>query len=312
MIYNLSFQFRQTKLWKKLNTDDVFAVQTPHGVVLCHVSGRSGEEISLVCGESKLTFVEKGDLTPTEMSAVKRSARQNKLKLKDNELYPRFSLLSEEAQEDFMVVLEAAIFLTGLLSKSNKAHIFADGTPLFVKTEQGFDLTTASTVLSESAIEPAVDASPPGTDVLEITDDVLLSQPVPISTLRIMRLKKFPKKPTLEYDIIKMPRAVYTDDGDAVTPEVFFPVDKETGISLGVWYYKQKEPYDPNEMLVDLVDLLIRRGYYPKKIEVRAEAVYRLLDRFCKDAGITLKRTKTLPEVDAAKERMSKRICEEA
>ena len=51
--------------------------------------------------------------------------------------------------------------------------------------------------------------------------------------------------------------------------------------------------------------MLLDNRYCPKKIEVRTEEVYLLLEQFCKDVGITMKQVKHLPAVDAVVEMFS-------
>lgn len=52
-LYDLAYQFRNAKLWNKIREDEVFAVDSPEGILYCHVMGRGGEHraLSVYIGE---------------------------------------------------------------------------------------------------------------------------------------------------------------------------------------------------------------------------------------------------------------------
>ena len=101
----------------------------------------------------------------------------------------------------------------------------------------------------------------------------------------------------MQCDIIHLERTLLSDDGELFQPVICFPVDKDTRKPLSVWYFTE-DPYDPDKMLLKLLDVMIDSGYYPKKIEIRTDEVDALLRGFCQKANIQLRRIKTLPELD--------------
>ena len=52
-LYDLAYQFRNAKIWTKLRENEVFAVDSPEGILYCHVMGRGGEHraLSVYIGE---------------------------------------------------------------------------------------------------------------------------------------------------------------------------------------------------------------------------------------------------------------------
>ena len=135
-----------------------------------------------------------------------------------------------------------------------------------------------------------------------IEDDiVVLPDPDDVPDQIIRKLRSFPRKRVLQFDIIWLQSDI-PDDAIPQRTAVIFPVDKETGSFLDVWY-NAESPIDPNELLKPLIHVLLKFHYYPKKIEVRTADVEALLRNFCQKANIQLRRIKTLPELDRVYEK---------
>ena len=295
--YQLAFQFRQSRLWRKLQPDDIFAVRLSDEVIVpCHVEGRNGEDIALVINDARLDFVAKEELTSDELASIKRCARKYKIKLKDSDLYPQFISKTPDFWTD---ILEATLYLSSCLSKKNKTQVgfgSKDILPLLERECGTFSIGTIS--LADLDRSLVTQETAPNVTAPASSDNIPdFQEPEEVPNRVIQKLKKFRRKRVLQCDIIRLERTIEADDGALIHPALCFPVDKETQKCLSVWYFTE-DPYDPAKMLKQLIDVLIQSNYYPKKIEIRTEEAEALLRSFCQKANIQLRRIKTLPELD--------------
>ena len=301
-LYDLSFSFRQSRLWKRVFSDELFAVQLASGTIgYCYITGRAEDDVSLVLMMGSkgldayregiadqsdcvlLLFGEKDSLSSEELRAVKNYARKNKVKLRNDDLYPKYirfrphrptSQCTENDQADLCIALQAALELDRLIAAGKRDVISSSDTiPLFKPGSDEIDRIALPTPGEHTWPEPS-----------------------DVSQLTLMNLKKIRRKGTLQCELVFLPYYLAGDDG-SFQPTVFFSIDKETSATLPLWYFKEAG-YDSDRMLAEFIRRLLESRYHPKKIEYRTGETEALLRKFCVAAGIVLRRVKGLPELD--------------
>lgn len=330
-----AFAFRATKPWEELTDSDIFAVRLSTGETgYCSVMGNAGEHHSLgfYIGEKGFSaylntlslsevdflatqsivqsfdcincdFMNADTIEPETKQAVRAYADKHGVKVPRPFGWPDFTRFTPHRmqwyiteEQDGILITEALQAATFLIKRLKEENCFE---------EMGFDPKGGYPTNKGGKSVPLVIPNADGSYVLGTTKLPALAKEVylkPSFTNDILshKIKNLPAHGTLQCRLIDSPAPI--EEGNDKAP--YFPtmilcLDTESGTIFPTPFSKPSE--NSQQVLSDLANIL-HSNYkaHPVEIRVSDEKTEHLLHDFCKKCHISLRKEKTLPELDEA------------
>lgn len=337
-LYDLAFQYKKTKLWKKLYDSNIFVVRLENGENgYCCVMGRSGEfnalavyvgerafavyqylmasddESSVVglmqtCLQCQLTNRE--DLTPEQEAEVRAYAKANGIRFAGANAFPAFVKATPyhipwptmDAQDEHCMeeALRAALYVAARLEK---------GTTL---AQMGFCTHGMTSEMPLPLLTPAED----GAYTLSMMPQPVMEDhlpPIPhpawndeVTARRIKTLRRSGSE--WQTALLILPEPIQEAPEKApVFPHVLLAVEANDGMIVSSEVETAFEEH-PEHCAQNLAAVMQKRGERPTCIKTANQLTYSLLESFCKAVGIRLTVQESLPELLEAAEAMMERF----
>ena len=328
-LFEKAFLYKKTKLWKKLESDELFAVRFSDGQTgYVSIMGQAGDHCAVG------VFPGKGGL---------KSFRDISFNFGIvSDYYEEKEMFS--AQNCLQVVFDNKEYLRDEELEAAKTYCSANGIrlsgknayPHFMKFAPGYFPWHPQPGQDESYLIQAVQAcmdlkeiigrkkpealgfvhfSPDTKEVpylvkkedrfvldgmLPLPEEEPVSYPVPeiVNDLTVHALKKIRKKADLQCRIIQYPQPVVTDESPAPCyPMALFSVDAKSGMALSPAMstaYRE----NPDEMMEDFLNTCLQTGIKPGKILVEDERTYAFLKPAADALKIRIEKEDFLEELE--------------
>ena len=328
-LYELAFEYKKTKLWKKITDTHIFAVKLSDGNTgYISVAGMTGEEclLALYIGDDAFNgwrnlfydidvlydnpfimedymfsqdclqceFTSKDMLSEEEYTEARAYARQNGIRVSGANAYPKFEKYMPEC------------FPWKLQNKKDIENL-CDALSAAIEAARLIEDSESSFVLEQ--MHDKTEYIP----LFELKDDMYMvgSTTIPeykpyeypepeLNDIYTARLKKAKKGADWECEILRIPEPVQDKTGDA-------PLSLMTLIALevnseGICPIAPVKYYTENslELLDQFAGFCLERGIRPRCIKVRDERTYLFFKSFCKRLNIPLSISKDLEVLDRA------------
>ena len=329
-MYDLAFQLKKDKIWKKLYDTELFAVRLDDGQTgYCCVLGYNGEVLALTLYPDEASFQtfhnllmdydelmaiedlpvqdciqccmeEKDELTPEELAEVRGYAKEKGIALRGANAYPQFVRyrpycfpwrLKDEAEwRGIAHALEITHRLTEYLGSHRKEEL---GIHSILEDDSFIPLLTEDGDGLRAEHIPLPPKSLP-----------VYPQPTPVDDMTAAKLGKLPKKGTLQCHIVRMQEPVQGDPDEApYLPALFVMVQQESGMALSP-VFSDGPKIDPDVFQKALVDAMLQDKACPAEIKVLNERTAALLKDLCEKLKIRLSRVEELPELEELLDKM--------
>ncbi len=337
-LYALAFEYKKTKLWKIIWDSELFAVKLSDGRIgYISIMGCLGEHcaLGLYVGEEALNslwslmnahefymspfefqervvnqnclqcaFEGKDDLSEEEREEAKAYARAHGLRISGKNAYPHFikyepgfypwTLSGEKEQEDLCEALEAAIKMAQLLEGKMPSELGLKRIDAGVQEIPMLERQNGEYVLKRTKLPEAKPVSWP--------------KPLSCNEIGVAALKKIKKADTWECEIIQYTEPVRNHPEETpYFPMVFMAVNSDKDYILPVdpvGSYRQ----NPEELLNNFIDALLREKLCPKKMKVRDERTRDFVEIFCSKLKIPVSIEEELPVLDKVEEEFFRRF----
>ncbi|MBR3570959.1 MAG: hypothetical protein IKN96_09230 [Oscillibacter sp.] len=341
-MYELAFQYRQTKLWKQMSDSELFAVRLSDGEIgYCCVMGMAGEHIALALyvGDEgfqsfrdlafrerdefsefptlsdmtwalrqsclQCSFENKDELEEWEAEAARKYAKAHKIPLRGAHSYPNFTKYARYRMPGGMENPEDERRICEALA----AAVALSGL-LEAKGKAEIGLYPADEETETlPLLTPGKDGYEVGeTEVPEEWEEVW-PEPVETDAESVAELRKLRKKGVYACEVLRFPGLVEgqtnNDAADDDEPP-YFPVILLC-LDTKSGYLTATEPvadYDarPESLRDAFAQMLIRNGECPRAVKARNEQTRVLLRDLCIKTGILLSVDDELPALDDAEE----------
>jgi len=328
-LYEASFRYRQTKLWKKLYDTEMFAVQLSNGETgYCTVMGNAGEHIALALyiGQNGWNSFEKlmnnNDFSPSGMfdifishdciqcelvckadmptdalEKVQAYAKANGISFRGKNSYPNFVRYAPYTAPCSLADSQDQKFITEALLASIEVSEKLENNKS--KSSLGFD------DVGFSAEMPFLKLTENGWiwNKIKVPEKTETEYPVP-KFKNSSKFKKLEKRDNLECEVVYLQAPVIPEDSEIPQfPAILLTVNTEDNKAIPV------DPicdYDKNadKILKYFTENLLKNKFCPKSITVRDKRTEMLLKDFCDKCGIIMIKTKEFSCLDDLKNRM--------
>lgn len=335
-LYEAAFQYKKTKLWKKIWDNEIFAVKMPDGVI-CYISvmGANGEYCALgvypgergfqslrgvfgaqisaettyfqdyerMCSQNcyQMVLDSKQELDENEVGEVRSYAKAHKIRLAGKNAYPHFLKFEpHRIPWRLQIQKEQDYMYKALKAAISLAEMLAETSPIALGIRE---------VNQETECVPMLELTDGGYQVTGMTrlpeeKDPVYAKPKRMNEIGLRNIKKLQKKGVWECEIILLPEPVQDNPEKApYFPHVLMAVSKETEYLLPfepVADYEQ----NPEKMLDFLIGQLDKIGVRPKEFWVRDKRTYALLAGLADKLSAPIRVEEELPALDEAQERM--------
>ncbi len=332
-LYKLAFQYKNTKLWKKLYDDEIFAVKLPDGKTgYISIMGMAGDynAIGLYVGsegfnsyrivadiymsgfESQLlyqecllrqeclqcTFQNKSELSMEEADEVKDYAIRNNITLRGRNSYPQFVKYRAGYCPWVIQTGQDEDYMEAALKASVALAGMLDG-----KSPQDIGIGRVNkgsgTVI---LLEPAGNGYK--TSSTELPEALPEKYIVPglFNDINVAKLKNTEKRGIWECELVQYPEPVRNSPEEVPHfPMMFLAAEADTGFILPispVEYFSES----CDKMMDMVVEAFLMQDICPKTIHVRDERSYYFLEGLCKKIKTKLILQPELPSLDDAEE----------
>ena len=325
-LYDLAFQFKKDKIWKKLYDSELYAVRLDDGQIgYCCVLGRNGEVFALTLyigdkgfdsfrhlivsnGEEEededmplqdciqCSLEGRDELSGQELEEVRAYAKEKGIALRGANAYPKFArfqpycapwLLKDEAEWRHIArALEITNRLSEVLRHRSKFEL---GLQSIFKFDESLPLLTEDGDGLRAERIPMPPKIAPVYPEPALPDDMTLA-----------RLKKLKRQGTLECDIVRTPDLVQNDPEEPpYLPAQLLLVDQASGMVFGT-AISNGPMVDCDEFQNALVDMLAKSDACPVAIQVRNAQTRQLVKGLCASLNIRMTMVEELPELDDA------------
>ena len=328
-LYELAYEYRKTKLWKKISEDQFFAIKLNDdkiGFINIMGAGNEYNAINLTIGEDnllnfkkviesnmdysnydyfvstlllenhQLIFGNKDDLDPGEVKEVRKFKKEHGIKITGSLTFPyfrksvKFSPLTQFDNEKDYSYIKQAISASIDLSK-----ILG-----YSNTE---DLNIYSIYDEPSIIALENDGeSYKIKDSLNVDWNKEIIYPVAniINIETLKNIKKAKKSGQMECQLVVFPEPVEDSDFVPHYPQTLLAVDKRSGEAIST---DPVEDYtkNPNEIVNGFFEMLANLDRIPQVINVADKRTYNLLKEICANSKINLSIKNNLIELEEVK-----------
>ena len=328
-LYELAYEYRKTKLWKKISEDQFFAIKLNDdkiGFINIMGAGNEYNAINLTIGEDnllnfkkviesnmdysnydyfvstlllenhQLIFGNKDDLDPGEVKEVRKFKKEHGIKITGSLTFPyfrksvKFSPLTQFDNEKDYSYIKQAISASIDLSKI-----------------LGYSNTEDLNIYSIYD-EPSIMALENDGESYKIKDSLNVdwnkeniypvANIINIETLK--NIKKAKKSGQMECQLVVFPEPVEDSDFVPHYPQTLLAVDKRSGEAIST---DPVEDYtkNPNEIVNGFFEMLANLDRIPQVINVADKRTYNLLKEICANSKINLSIKNNLIELEEVK-----------
>ena len=328
-LYELAYEYRKTKLWKKISEDQFFAIKLNDdkiGFINIMGAGNEYNAINLTIGEDnllnfkkviesnmdysnydyfvstlllenhQLIFGNKDDLDPGEVKEVRKFKKEHGIKITGSLTFPyfrksvKFSPLTQFDNEKDYSYIKQAISASIDLSKI-----------------LGYSNTEDLNIYSIYD-EPSIMALENDGESYKIKDSLNVdwnkeniypvANIINIETLK--NIKKAKKSGQMECQLVVFPEPVEDSDFVPHYPQTLLAVDKRSGEAIST---DPVEDYtkNPNEIVNGFFEMLANLDRIPQVINVADKRTYNLLKEICANSKINLSIKDNLIELEEVK-----------
>ncbi|WP_044564963.1 DUF6930 domain-containing protein [Anaerococcus provencensis] len=328
-LYELAYEYRKTKLWKKISEDQFFAIKLNDdkiGFINIMGAGNEYNAINLTIGEDnllnfkkviesnmdysnydyfvstlllenhQLIFGNKDDLDPGEVKEVRKFKKEHGIKITGSLTFPyfrksvKFSPLTQFDNEKDYSYIKQAISASIDLSKI-----------------LGYSNTEDLNIYSIYD-EPSIMALENDGESYKIKDSLNvdwnkeISYPIAnIININILKnIKKAKKSGQMECQLVILPEPVEDSEFVPHYPQILLAVDKRSGEAIST---NPVEDYtkNPNEIVNSFFEMLVNLDRIPEVINVADKRTFNLLKEICANSKINLSIKDNLMELEEVK-----------
>ena len=328
-LYELAYEYRKTKLWKKISEDQFFAIRLKDGQIgFINIMGAGNEynAINLTIGEDnllnfkkviesnmdysnydyfvstlllenhQLIFGNKDDLDPGEVKEVRKYKKEHGIKITGALTFPffrkseKFSPLKKYDNEKNYSYILQAISASIDLSKI-LANTNADDLDIY----SIYDKPSIMVLEKEGEsykIKDRVNVDWNKENIYPVANIIN------IETLK--NIKKAKKSGKMECQLIVFPEPVEDSDFVLHYPQTLLAVDKRSGEAIST---NPVEDYtkNPNEIANSFFEMLLNIDLIPEVINVPDQRTFNLLKEICASCNIKISVKDNLIELDEVK-----------
>ena len=319
-LFELAFEYRKTKLWKKVTEANLFAIRLSDGRIgYCCVIGAfgSGRSIIMYMGDEgfnsyrnivkhsknpaqdmetnelflaqdciECAFENKEALSDDEQVAALEYARAHKIRISGEKAYPHFFRIKPRMvpggldEDDFPVMEE---LLSGVIFIAQQLETKSPYELGFADVLQVYNTTARIPLFenTENGFQAGMTNLPP-------LQEEVYPKPGLSNEVSMQKMKRLQKGGTLLCHVVCLPEPII--DHSAQTgyfPMTVFAMDKQNGYVLPMDIVQ--DYYGNPDLLLDkFIEGLKQWGGCPKKIVAQGERTYCFLKGFCEKFGISL------------------------
>ena len=345
-LFNLAFAFKQSKIWKKVFEDELFAVDLDGEIGYCSLMGRNGQHTALAVyvgdqGFSSLRYLQEIDpgnitdllsqdcvqcslekreeFTPEELAAIQAYCKEAGLSFRAP--FPQFSRyypncvptpVTDKADwQHLRTALRVVNALAELLQDHTKEEL---GLRSIVFDTAGEAYAGAWMPSGALSYNPRVTIPLYRLKKYEIQGSLIPLPPyserlpMPPTHVNEIALSRLKKLPQAGVYQCRIIRVPEPVEGKPpYLPALLLAVDEDTGLVLEP-ATAEGANYDSDALLNEFLTNLVSQKVYPAAILVNTEETRVLLADFCAKAGIRLEITEDLPELEEAIDAMNERF----
>lgn len=328
-LYELAYEYRKTKLWKKISEDQFFAIKLNDGQIgFVNIMGAGNEynAINLTIGEDnllnfkkviesnmdysnydyfastlllenyQLIFGNKDDLDPGEVKEVRKFKKDHGIKISGSLTFPyfrkseKFSPLKQfDNEKDYSYIQQA------ISASIDLSRILGDS------NAEDLDIYSIYDEPSIMALENDGE-SYKIKDSLNVDWNKEIIYPVAniINIETLKNIKKAKKSGQMECQLVVFPEPVEDSDFVPHYPQTLLAVDKRSGEAIST---DPVEDYtkNPNEIVNGFFEMLANLDRIPQVINVADKRTYNLLKEICANSKINLSIKNNLIELEEVK-----------
>ena len=328
-LYELAYEYRKTKLWKKISEDQFFAIKLNDGQIgFINIMGAGIEynAINLTIGEDnllnfkkviesnmdysnydyfvsklllenfQLIFGNKDDLNPGEVKEVRKFKKDQGIKISGSLTFPYFRksekfspLIQFDNEKDYSYIKQA------ISASIDLSKILGDSNAEDLDIYSIYDEPSIMVLENDGKSYKFKDSVNVDWDKENIYP---VANIIDISTLR--KIKKSKKSGQMECQLVVFPEPVEDSDFVPHYPQTLLAVDKSSGEAIST---KPVEDYtkNPNEIVNSFFEMLSNLDRIPKVINVADKRTYNLLKEICANSKINLSIKNNLIELEEVK-----------
>ena len=334
-MYELAFQYKKTKLWKKLYDSQVFAVRLPDGEMgYCSVMGMLGEHLALAVyiGDRgyqsyrkiafsgmepmdpedaagypewlmaqdclQCTFESREFMREEDLEEVRRYAKAHKLTLRGPNAFPQFSkFVPNRYPWTFETELDENRICEALEAAIFLSEALKNRTPYALGLYEVEEDTETVPLLERSGDTFRLDTTP-----LPPEDEIPCPAPDPVEPEMAERVRALKKKGILECGIVRIPEPVQSSpDSPPWFPLLLLCVNSRSGMATPVPPANHFEER-PTTLRNNFLEMLLETKSCPKAVKVADQETRALLEDFCTQCGVLLSVSANLPGFQSARD----------
>ena len=333
-MYELAFQYKKTKLWKKLHDTDIFAVKLSDGKIgYCCVMGMAGKENAVALYPGAQAFQSYLELFELALNGMPPEAAGQDILFSQNCLQCAFEnkdlLQPDELDEVKAYTKKHGITLRGANAFPQFIRYQPYYHPWYISSEleqqyicEALEACMAMAEVLEMKGKRALgfsgyvlDASTPDIPCLEKGNDGYIVTRIPVpeeipveypsptmkNEITLARLKKMKKKGSLECRMVRLPMPIQESEGmPPYYPAFLAAVDtnaKKLYPTQPVLYLEEQ----PEDCLVAFAEVLLKAEICPKAIRTNDRRTFEMLKHLCSAVEIRLTLIDyELPDLDGA------------
>ena len=333
-MYELAFQYKKTKLWKKLSDTDIFAVRLSDGEIgYCCVMGMAGKENAIALYPGAQAFQSYRELFEMALTGMPPEAADQDILFSQNCLQCSFEnkdfLQPDELDEVRAYTKKRGITLRG----ANAFPQFIKYKPYYhpwcISSEpeqqyicEALEACIAAAELLEKKDKRALgfysyvpDASAPDIPFLEKRKDGYIVTRIPLpeeipaeypsptmkNEITLARLKRMKKKGSLECRMVRLPMPIQESEGMPPYYPVFLAAVDTNARKI---YPTQPVLYleeQPQDLLDTFAEMLLKAEICPKAVCTDDRRTFEMLKNLCSAAEIRFTLTEyELPDLEDA------------
>ena len=335
-LFKLAYAFKQSKIWKMIYEDELFAVDLDGEIGYCSLMGRNGQHIALAVyvgteGFSTLRYMQKIDQSnladllsqdciqcslekkeefmPEELDTIQAYCKENGIAFRTP--YPQFSryypycvpcaITNSADKKHLREALKVVVALAEILQRYNKSDLHLRGI--------AFDTEGETYVGTWGPAGPLMPNPAVTIPLFRLERGKLMCTDIPLPPY----VERRPSTPTRinEIDLarlMKLPKkGIYqcqivrapepVEGNPPYLPALVMTVDEETGMVLPP-ATAEGALYNADALLDEFISILVEQTAYPACIYAQTEETLAFLKGFCEKARIKLEKVEELPELE--------------
>jgi hypothetical protein len=338
-LYEIAFQYKKTKLWKKLWDTEVFAVKMSDGkIAFLSVMGRAGEycAIGIYLGDDgfgsfrqlighkrpftsifaerermlsqkclHLAFENKKDLSEEELEDVTKYVRARGIHLGGKKAYPRFVKYEPNRYPWYLQSKEEEGYLYQAIDASiDLAGILTNHKPADV------GIASVKEDTKDAPMMECVNGTYQFTERVALPEakNPVYVRPKHWNEIRIANTKRQRRSGSWECELVLFPEPIQNKPYEVpYYPHILMAVSSETYFLL-----PSKPVVDyadhPDDVIDHLLECFIQQGWRPDEFRVRDNRTYELLEELAQKLKIPISIDDKLPALDDVEDRMIAQI----